>query len=202
MNAELTHEDVAGLRESLAAGTKVDLALTASLGGKQVSRGAWRFFSADVPTGGLLTWNAPGAWKSAWAISETAFLAFGEDVFGNQIVLVPEHEAVYLWDHESGRLENLIVPVCDLLETCIDSGLDWIDFYSPGALAVAGERAAEVDWGSHLHWTTPLILGGSPTASNTSIVDRWKHLRGHADLWRQVGDVPLGESVSIKPPRG
>ncbi len=56
-------------------------------------------------------------------------------------------------------------------------------------------RLPQVSPDQHLHWTQPLILGGSTTVANTSVLDRNQHLVGHARLWRQIGNLPPGSSV-------
>jgi hypothetical protein len=147
----------------------------------------------------VTTWNAASTWKQAWGLSEDAFFAFGEDLFGNQLVIPCESESAAIWNHESGELADLLLPPLELLETCIDSGLDWIDFYAAAVLEVGRVRRGDVPEGSHLHWTTPLILGGVPLPSNTSIVERRAHLLGHAELWRQLAGLDPGAAVVIKP---
>ena len=72
--------------------------------------------------------------------------------------------------------------------------IDWIDFYSDGSLQIA-RGFGVVPEDSHLHWTTPLVLGGSVNLANLGIVPRDKHHVGHAKLWAQVSGLPPGTEV-------
>jgi len=151
------------------------------------------------PSGGALTWNSSQAWKGAWRLSPDAFFAFGEDLFGNQLVIPASGEVAMIWNHESAELIDLVLEPIELLETCIDSGLDWIDFYTPAMLRVGRVQMAEVPDDSHLHWTTPLILGGSVLPSNTTVLERRQHLLGHAALHKQIAGFDPGTVVIPKP---
>jgi hypothetical protein len=43
-----------------------------------------------------------------------------------------------------------------------------------------------------------LILGGVVAVGNVSIVDRFAHLSGHAELWKQIGGIPPGTEIRIE----
>ncbi len=144
-----------------------------------------------VAAGGIAGWNSR-AWKPLWqSFLPTGLFCFGEDVFGSQLAVVEGFKNAVLWNHENGECFNLLVSPCELLRTVLGSGLDWIDFYSEGSLAVARLYGA-VPLDSHLHWTTPLILGGRVSRDNLTVVEREQHLAGHAKLWSQVGGLPIG----------
>ena len=174
-------------------------ALAKHAGGHQLGEGLWRLFSEAFPAGGAAIWNSTVVWKQAWGLSVGAFYAFGEDVFGNQLVMAKQSEAAMIWNHESGELLDLLLPPLELLETCLDSGLDWIDFYTAPMIEVGRVQRTDVPDDCHLHWTTPLILGGTVSPSNTAVLDRTQHLLGHADLWRQVAGLAPGTIVIPKP---
>jgi hypothetical protein len=195
----LSRDDVARCRAFLERGEVPLETLPKYVGDRQLGDGFWRFFSPAYPTGGVTSWNAASTWKQAWSMPEDAVFAFGEDLFGNQLVIPRESDSAAVWNHESGELVDLLLPPLELLETCIDSGLDWIDFYTPAVLEVGRVRRGDVPEDSHLHWTTPLILGGVVVPSNTSVVERRAHLLGHADLWRQLAGLDPGTAVVIKP---
>jgi len=162
----------------------------------------WRFFGRDFPFGGVDAWNSALAWKHEWGILSGDLYAIGEDVLGNQLVLRPSSESVWLWNHEDGSLQDLLLDPPGMLRLVCREGLGWVDHYGDGSLAVAGLRAGSVPPESHLHRTVPLILGGTVEVSNTTIVERLQHLVGHAKLWREIRGIPPGEAVVAKPPQG
>jgi len=185
------------LRAALGRGLGLRAALAESVGGTTTASGVWRFFSDSIPAGGVLKWNASGGWRAAWGLADNQLYAFGEDVFGNQLMLVDDPAASLIWNHETGGLSELAFGPIDLLEIVAESGLEWLGYYQDGELAVAGQKAGSVSIEEHLHWTQPLVLGGVARVENTSLVDRHDHLIGHAELWCQVEDLPLGSSVVL-----
>lgn len=194
----LSLQHIARLDELLANGGTPPLAIPQSIGGTILCDGIWRFFSDSWPSGGISGWNEGSSWKSNWqSFLPSELFSFGEDVFGNQLVLVGGCDNALLWNHENGECHDLFVGPCDLLKTAIESGIDWIDFYSDNSLAVA-RRHGELRLNMHLHWTAPLILGGDVCSSNISLVEREPHLVGHAKLWAQVagGDKNGTDKVS------
>jgi len=99
-----------------------------------------------------------------------------------------------LWNHETGEWFDLVVGPCELLKTASANGIDWIDFDADGSLAIA-RRQGTVSSDLHLHWTTPLILGGQVAIDNGSLVQCDPHLGGHAELWSQISGLPPGTRV-------
>lgn len=177
-------------------------ALAKALADFQVEEGLWRFFSDQYPNGGVACWNEDFSWLAEWGIPSKRLYAFGEDIFGNQLIIQPTSENTFLWNHENGDLFDLLLDPVVLLETVASSGLDWIDFYNDGSLSVARKKLMDVPVDCHLHWTTPLILGGKVTEDNVSVVERVMHLKGHAKLWRQLRGREPGTSVIVKPKQG
>jgi hypothetical protein len=190
----LTFTDCSRIREAISAGTDLRGALK-RLGVSTLGGGVWRLFSDGFPSDGVDGWNDKSPWRAAWGIAASRFLSFGEDLFGNQLVLRPEAESAFLWNHENGELNDLLLDPVTLLETVVESGVDWIDFYGDGSLAVAQDRILDVPAECHLHWTTPLILGGPIDVRNTSVIERVSHLIGHAELWRHIRDLPPGTMI-------
>ena len=159
---------------------------------------AWRLFSASYPArGGAEDWNA-SAWRSAWA-ELPDYYAFGEDVFGNALALLPGHDNACLIDHESGEIHDLLLDPVSLLEICARDGVGWVDFYSADALGVAEAMGPTLDPEHHLHWVTPLVLGGKTQRSNVATLHREQHMTGHADLWQRIRDLPPGARVVLAP---
>jgi len=196
---DLRRDHIVQCREAVGRGTRVAESLVKYVGGHQLASGLWRLFSGTFPPGGAMTWNSPEIWKGAWGLSADAFFAFGEDLFGNQLVIPAGGDVAMIWNHESGELADLVLGPIELLDTCLDSGLGWIEFYTPAMLEVGRVQLPEVPNDSHLHWTTPLILGGSVLPSNTSVVERRQHLEGHAALHRQISGLDHGAFVIPKP---
>jgi hypothetical protein len=194
MQLELAH--IARLRESLASGVPFAEAAPQAIGGTEACGGLWRFYSESWPAGGAKRWNEGSSWKQHWRefLPRDAF-AFGEDVFGNQLIVVPGHENALLLNHENAECADLYCDPSSLLTTILNDGIDWIDAYSDGSLSVA-RRYLPVAQDSHLHWTTPLILGGMVDDSNISTIERESHLVGHAKLWLQVRGLPPGTVVT------
>src|SRR5437868_4895309 len=114
---ELLRTHVRELRTGLTSRPTSDV-LSALLGGRTALSGIWRFFSQ----GDAETWNAPGLWRGAWAGLSQELFFFGEDIFGNQLTLVPRSENVWLWNHENSALSDLQLDPGTLLETVIESG--------------------------------------------------------------------------------
>lgn len=177
----------------------MNLALPKTVGGCGVGGGFWRFFSEDFPTaGGVLRWNSAALWRQAWHGLSPQLFFFGEDIFGNQLTLVPGHENVFLWNHENSELVDLLLDPATLLETVLQSGLGWIDFYVPEMLAIGQAKLLDVPETCHLHWTQPLILNGPITLANTSVLEAISHLKFHAQLWIQLRELPPGTEINIK----
>lgn len=188
----LLSERLAELERLLAKGASSAEALPGAIGGSFISGGIWRFFSDSWPEHGISYWNTASAWKQHWQpFLPDGVFSFGEDIFGNQLVLVGNFANVMLWNHENGEFHDLLVGPCELLKTVAASGIDWIDHYSDGSLSVARQCGA-VPLEMHLHWTTPLILGGQVSMDNVSVAPREPHLVGHAKLWQQIADLPPG----------
>lgn len=169
--------------------------LPRELGGGSVAGGLWRFFSQEDVT----VWNSSESWRGAWPGLSAELFFFGEDLWGNQLTLKPRSENVWLWNHENGEMVDLMLDPATLLETVMQSGIDWIDFYTPQMLAVGRSRLLDVPEKCHLHWTQPLIMGGSVATANTSVVSSATHLKGHGALWAQLSGLPTGAEIIIKP---
>jgi hypothetical protein len=182
----LSLSNISRLDELLMDGMTFPVAFADAVGATSLCEGFWRFFSNSWPDGGASVWNTTSPWKTVWQpFLPAGLFCFGEDLFGNQIVLRSGHENVWLWNHENSDLHDLFVGPSELLKTAIESGINWIDFYSNGYLNTA-LRHGTVSPDQHLHWTTPLILGGSIQLNNVSVVERVPHLVGHARLWSQI----------------
>ncbi len=195
---QLESDQVVRLQESLESGIPLTEALPKAIGGTEACGGLWRFYSESWPAGGIRYWNTESGWKQHWqALLPQGTFAFGEDVFGNQLIVVQGEEDVFLWNHENGECTDLYSDPVNLLTTVLSNGIDWIDQYGDGSLAVA-RRHGPVARESHLHWTTPLILGGTVSDSNVSVIERESHLVGHAKLWSQVCGLPPGTIVAPK----
>jgi hypothetical protein len=191
---ELGHNIIECLRRELLQ-KRAHEPLPEVLGGGTVAGGLWRFFTAEDAA----KWNSPALWRGAWPFLLPELFFFGEDLWGNQLTLRPGSENVWLWNHENGELEDLLLDPTTLLEAVIQSGLDWIDFYSPHLLAVGRAKLLDVPENCHLHWVQPLIMGGAINVTNTSAVESAMHLRGHGKLWTQLRELPPGTEVAIKP---
>jgi hypothetical protein len=186
------------LQDRLSGGTPISTALSASIGDTIACSGLWRFFSDSFPSHGICWWNESSGWRQSWnSMMPPGLFSFGEDIVGNQLVLIPDHDQVFLWNHEDGSLADLLVPPAELLSTIVESGLDWIDFYSNGSLEIA-RKFGEVPFDSHLHWTQPLIVGGAVNLQNLSLVKCESHLVGHARLWLQIRDREPGTIIRLK----
>lgn len=167
-----------------------------SIGDTQACSGLWRFFGQDFPiAGGISGWNAAHQWKDAWQIDADNVTAIGEDVFGNQLILMRNDTIAKLWDHESGEICDLLLDISELLTVVLREGLRWIDHYHNSSLDAAISFGVPAPLESHLHWRTPLVLGGPPIANNIALVERSAHLRSHAALWSRIRDLPPGSTI-------
>src|SRR5262249_15090988 len=157
------------------------LALVAdTIGGTVTANGLWRIFGRSSPQPGIVEWNVPKLWKIHWGESALDKTCIGEDIFGNQLVCLPDTPDLAIWDHESGALFSLQVPPDVALKAVLEHGVDWIEFYQNGSPGIGSKRLADVPDTSHLHWTMPLIIGGAVDINNTTVVERTNHLIGHA----------------------
>jgi hypothetical protein len=191
----ITTKECQQLRQDLSNSVSLVDALSKNIGGSHIPGGLWRFFSEYYPKGGITEWNSFSGWKQEWELPTNILYAFGEDLFGNQLIILHAVENVHLWNHENGDVIDMLLDPASLLETIIQSGIDWIDFYNDESAKIAEKRIMDVPIESHLHWTTPLILGGRISLENTSIVERSLHLRGHAKLWKQLSGYDPGTII-------
>jgi len=195
---QLEPTQIERLQELIASGVSFSEASPKAIGGTDTCEGLWRFYAESGPAGGVRYWNERGVWRQHWQeLLPVGAFAFGEDVFGNQLIVVSSREDVILVNHENAHCTELYCDPVSLLTTILNEGIDWIDLYGDGSLAIA-RRYVPVAQESHLHWTTPLILGGTVSDSNVSVVERESHLVGHAKLWSQVRGLPPGSSVTLK----
>lgn len=191
----LTADQVLRLQSALESGLPLREAAPVIIGGTVVNGGFWRFFSSRHPTMGIDRWNEE--WCATWALPKDSIFVVGEDVFGNQLLLTPKDSTMHVCDHENGACHNLDLGPADLLGAVLRYRVSWIDFYSNGSPAVAAGFLAELGWEQHLHWTHPLVLGGSVTAQNVSVVERLAHLHGHAKLWARISGLEGGGELVI-----
>lgn len=195
MNMELGTTHLRVLQQQIAAGSGLKEALASSIGNTVACDAQWRFFGETLPECGVERWNEGSLWKQHWKpFLPTGFFSFGEDVFGNQLVFASGQTSVQLWNHENGEMDDLLLDAMELLSTLVENGIEWIDFYQDGSLAIAREFGS-IPTNCHLHWTTPLILGGAIIIENISVVEREQHLVGHAKLWRQIQGLEPGNMV-------
>src|ERR1043165_6148925 len=158
---ELQIENLIALRSALP-DEPLRLALPGTMGGYSTANGFWRFFSNKYPApGGILAWNSDNLWRQAWTGLTVELFFWGEDIFGNQLALVPGRSNAFIWNHENGELIDLLLAPDILVETVLQSGIDWIDFYNPDILAIGRAKVLDIPENCHLHWTQPLILGGA-----------------------------------------
>jgi hypothetical protein len=197
---ELSAIHVLLLEESIARGMTLEMAFSTSVGNTVAASGLWRFFSDTFPPQGIHWWNESSVWKEHWKpFLPNGLICFGEDVFGNQLVIVHGEENIFLWNHEDGVLVDLLLVPTELLSTVAESGIDWIDFYAKGSLDIA-RKYGRIPENSHLHWTTPLVLGGAVRLENLEVVERERHLVGHAKLWLQIVGIEPGSNIHVKRP--
>lgn len=196
----LTSQHTERLHELLQGGMPPPNAIPQAIGETYIYEQFWRFYSDTWPSGGITQWNFGSSWKRHWEpFLPPSLFSFGEDIFGNQLVLMDGFDNALLWNHENGEIDDLLVGPSELLDVVLTSGIDWIDFYADGSLGVARE-AGVVPYDMHLHWTMPLILGGRVARENQSLVQREPHLIGHAQLWSQVGGLPSGTRIIPRQP--
>jgi hypothetical protein len=162
-----------------------------------LDHGFWRFFgsSNDSDPYSHAAWNAPDLWKHAWqGLASRTF--WGEDLFGNQILL--DNQAnVFLWDHENASISQTDLDLLTILETSLQHGLGWLDFYADGSHALVKNRQAELPIDSHWHWIDPKILGGPITLANLSPILRVQHMTAHGQIWMQLREIPPGTQIVI-----
>jgi len=197
MNGHVTEHDICCLRRMISPDLVITkAALMETLGSKVTASGFWRFFSENSPSCGAEEWNR--CWCTAWGLSGEAVCAFGEDLLGNQLLVLSGRPSAFICDHENGDCHDTELSACDLVDAVRKHGVGWIDFYATGASDIAQGFLEDVDWGSHLHWAHPLVLGGSVTRENATIVERMAHLVGHRKLWQQIRGVAPGNEIHLQ----
>jgi len=80
----------------------------------------------------------------------------------------------------------------------VEAGANGLDELPRGGARVPASEGVDLSPESHLHWVTPLFLGGAPQRSNLVTLPREQHMRGHAELWRQIGHLPPGARVIVR----
>lgn len=196
--SELSHAHIAVLRDQVNRGIALRAALPAALSGVRTAESFWKFYSVSWPGNGIDWWNSTSPWKTHWQrFLPQGLFSFAEDIFGNQLVVMNDREEVFLLNHENAVCHSLYLSPVELLSSVVESGIDWNDPYANGCVQVAREFG-DVPEHSHLHWTTPLILGGSVTRENLSVVPRDQHHVGHAKLWAQISGFPPDTAVLPK----
>ena len=192
----LNLRQVDNLKAAVTANSPLARILPQHIGGQTAGDGLWRFFSPGHPVCGISRWNQE--WCQAWGLPSHEMLSFGEDVFGNQLLVMAGRLTVFLCDHENGSCYDLELGVIDLLQAVVEHGVSWIDFYGTDAVSIGLSLLPRISWEQHIHWVQPLILGGAVSVSNTSVVDRHDHLHGHAVLWKQVSALPPGTDICFR----
>lgn len=196
---EFNQQRLADLKGALAL-ESMQMALPNTVGGSSLAGGFWRLFSKSYPEGGgIHYWNSAENWRKSWPTLASNLFFFGEDIFGNQLTLLPERENVFLWNHENEDLVDLLLDPLTLLETVFQSGIDWIDFYIPKMISIGRTRLLDIPESCHLHWTQPLILAGPMDLKNTSVVNSVSHLKFHGELWAKLRGLPPGTEIIFKP---
>jgi hypothetical protein len=193
----INKEHASNIKERFADGISANEILSAINDDLVVENGLWRFYSGSWPIGGIKAWNrSESPWRLEWrdSLSQDA-IAFGEDIFGNQLIINKNND-VYFLNHENFLAENLYCSFGDLFQIIEKNGIDWISHYEDGSLGIA-RKFDSVTRDFHIHWRTPLILGGQANEANVSFVQREPHLVGHAKLWKQIRDLPPGTAVKL-----
>lgn len=194
---DLTANHIRCFEDSVAKGTPLQEAFPSTIGNTIVGGGLWRFFSDTFPSKGIRWWNESSGWRESWnPLLPAGLFSFGEDVFGNQLVILSDKASTFLWNHEDGALIDVLLKPQELISSVAESGIDWVDFYGNQALEIARNYGIVSDE-LHLHWTTPLILNGAISLGNLSVVERERHLIGHAKLWSQVRGLDPGSTIRI-----
>jgi len=193
---EVDHSNLTQLR-TLSSDASLE-AVVSIVGDRTLGAGAWRFFGQQFPEGGIAAWNSPAAaWRLEWGESLLGLLTFGEDVFGNQLLFSPGAGPVRIWMHENGEVVNTELDLATIAEAAMQNGLGWLDPYADGSLDAAADFGLPAPT-NHLHWQTPLVLGGSVEVANLTLVEREAHLMGHAKLWARIGGLPPGTHVVVR----
>jgi len=170
-------------------------ALAATVGDASLCDGLIRLFSAGYPQNlGVNGWNDSEGWRATWPSVSVEYF-FGEDVWGNQLTITDGSPNVFLWGHEDASMFDTALEVVDFLEALLKYGLIWTDYYSEEMLRIGKTNLSNVTDESHLHWITPLILGGTVVQENVSVVPRVPHLTGHGKLWQQISGLPPGTEI-------
>lgn len=154
------------------------------------------FSTFDTPLiDGLFSWNSPSGWRGLYENDITQnLLFFAQDVFASQFAIASK--GIFRFYPESGELEHH----SNTLE-------EW-------ATKILHDYSYEVGWNIAHDWQEqnkfslgaeyrllpkkPFILGGEYNVENLVAIESHKAMEKLGGLFRQIKNVPNGESVKIR----
>jgi hypothetical protein len=140
----------------------------------------------------IAAWNAVSLWKQDYELFPENCLCFAESVFGEQFCLLDGE--VFRFDPETGDFESLCRSVEDWAEAILNDfsyltgyplARDWQA--RNGALAPKHRLIARI----------PFVCGGEFAAENLAAIEAARGMRSHANLARQIRDVPDGGKIQF-----
>lgn len=154
-----------------------------------------RAMQSDHPPIGLVEWNAPKLWKSAYEEDLSEVLFFAEDVFGGQYCI--RANAVHTFDPETGIFE----PVSDSVRGWAAEVMRDYAFRTGYPLAHEWQIAnGPLEVGVRLLPKTPFVCGGQYVLANLFAAADADGMNFRASIANQIRDLPDGAEIVIKPP--
>jgi hypothetical protein len=154
-----------------------------------------RAMDSDSAPVGLLEWNAPTLWKSAYEENLSDTLFFAEDAFGGQYCI--RAQAIYSFDPETGLFEA----VSDSLRGWVEEVLRDYPFRTGYPLAHAWQMTnGPLAVGTRLIPKTPFVCGGQYDVGNLYVATDLDGMIFRASIANQIRDLPDGTEIVIKQP--
>lgn len=140
----------------------------------------------------IAAWNAAGLWRQDYELFPDNCVCFAESVFGEQFCLLDG--AVFRFDPETGGFERLCRSVEEWAEAILND-FNYLTGYPlardwqarNGALTPKHRLAARI----------PFVCGGEFSVANLAAIEAAQGMRSHANLARQIRDVPDGGKIQF-----
>jgi hypothetical protein len=150
-----------------------------------------RPYFATQPPLGIVQWNDPRLWKSAYVDDLESVTFFAEDIFGCQFGV--RNREVYVLDPETGSLERAYASLEDWANAILED-----DAVSGRLLAHAWIAArGPIRPGTRLVPKVPFVCGGAYEIDNLYAIDDVQSMRLRASIANQIRDLPDGAEIVL-----
>ena len=164
-------------------------------GGLSAFGGALRIFpsKASVQLPSMAQWNDFEGWRGHYRHLAPRWPIIGEDSFGTQYLLDPEHEQVSIFWAETAEIEAVGVSPAEFLEMIIADPEETI---SLRLYQQCVGRYGELQLRQHFAFRVELAVGGSPEVNNIVVMTAAEHMVALASIALQIREIPLKSQLT------